>query len=98
MVKKTSEGYAGNTISMIPREGADPWYNKQYGNVSVWGISVLFRQIENTGINVDKMAYLHDHGIFHEVRCRRYHNGCIGQKFWPGCGQHSCFHTDQHAL
>ncbi|MCR5301792.1 MAG: acyltransferase [Lachnospiraceae bacterium] len=34
------------------------------GNVSVWGISVLCRQIENTGINVDKMAYLGSHSIY----------------------------------
>ncbi|MCR4657780.1 MAG: hypothetical protein K5770_16375 [Lachnospiraceae bacterium] len=34
------------------------------GNISVWGISVLCRQIENTGINVDKMAYLGSHSIY----------------------------------
>ncbi len=34
------------------------------GNVTVWGISVLCKQIEDTGIKVDKLAYLGSHSIF----------------------------------
>ena len=34
------------------------------GNVTVWGMSVLCKQIEDTGLKVDKLAYLGSHSIF----------------------------------
>ncbi len=34
------------------------------GNVTVWGMSVLCKQIEDTGIRVDELAYLGSHSIF----------------------------------
>ena len=34
------------------------------GNISVWGISVLCKQIEDSGINVDNIAYMGSHSIY----------------------------------